>query len=254
MEPHNTNISNYRLLTDSDKDFGDFETWDAKRLGTYFHRRGLDYREQLVEHKITGALAPLLTDTDLKELGIHIIGDRLLFRHLLQELSRHQRFQRSLQPYWQGQEHLFPSPCARTCWTVCGLCPVDPTMYKLTSHHLKVRKVVPVRCGPFRLSCCGFGSTLVSHSIDLSKVDDVDVSGQPAPCIGRLCCNAKGQDIIEVESRFERGSGGTVASLGNEHHHHNKITLVLAEGDGEAVSQLILHRIQESQQQSMDRS
>lgn len=241
------NATDYHPLIESNnEDLKDFETWDAERLGAYFSRQGLDYGRQLAEHKITGALAPLLTDSDLREMGIHIVGDRLLFHWHLQELSRRQRFQRSLQPYWQGQEHLFASPCAHICCTACGLCPVDATSYKLTSHHLKARRVVPVRCGPFRLSCCGFGSTLESHSIDLSKVDDVDVSGRPAPCLGRLCCCARGQDLIEVESRFERAMPG-------RQHHHNKITLVLAEGDGEAVAQLILHRIEESQQ-TMERA
>lgn len=103
---------------------------------------------------------------------------------------------------------------------------------KLTPSHLKVKKVQPVRCGPFRLFC--FGSSYVSKNIDLSKVDDVDVMGIPAPCCHRTCCCSSGKDLIEVESRFEsRGQG--------------KIFLVLEEGHGESVANMILNQVEESQ-------
>ena len=71
----------------------------------------------------------------------------------------------------------------------------------------------------------------------MSKVDDVDVIGVPAPCLQRICCLARGKDIVEVESRFEKGG---------------KIRLTLEEGHGEVVSNLILNQVEESQK--MERS
>jgi hypothetical protein len=98
-----------------------------------------------------------------------------------------------------------------------------------------VKKVQPVRCGPFRLCC--FGASYLSNNIDLSKVDDVDVIGVPAPCLQRTCCCSRGKDIVEVESRFEKGG---------------KIFLTLEEGHGEGVATMILNQVEESQK--MERS
>lgn len=59
----------------------------------------------------------------------------------------------------------------------------------------------------------------------------------PAPCCQRMCCFARGIDAVEIESRFEKGG---------------KITLMLDEGTGEVVSNLILNQVEESQK--MERS
>jgi hypothetical protein len=73
----------------------------------------------------------------------------------------------------------------------------------------------------------------VSNNIDLSKVDDVDVFHTPAPpCFHRSFCCARGKDMVEVESHFEKGG---------------KIFLPLEEGHGEAVANLILNQVEESQ-------
>ena len=107
---------------------------------------------------------------------------------------------------------------------------MDPSTFKVTTNHIKVRRVQPVRCGPVLLCC--YGATYRSNNIDLSKVDDVDVLGIPAPCVQRMCCCARGKDLVEVESRFEKGG---------------KIMLTLEEGRGEAVANLILYQVEESQ-------
>lgn len=52
-----------------------------------------------------------------------------------------------------------------------------------------------------------------------------------------MCCFARGIDAVEIESRFEKGG---------------KITLMLDEGTGEVVSNLILNQVEESQK--MERS
>lgn len=172
-------MSNYRPMQDADNDadIANYAQWDAQRLGVFFRRQGLmsnDYQEMLVKHKITGQLAPLLQDDDLKEMGMTIVGDRLRLKRSLKELSRRERYHKRIAALWQGEERLFFSSCHQQCWTVGGLCPVDPSTYKLTTNHLKVKRVLPARCGPIPLTCC-FGATYTSNNIDLSKVDDVDV-------------------------------------------------------------------------------
>jgi hypothetical protein len=228
-------VEHYRPMKDQEA-IADFAKWDAEKLGLYFRSNGLgEYASMLKIHKITGHIAPLLVDNDLKEMGIDIVGDRLMFKHHLKSLARRARFNKRIESLWEAEERVFFSECDRSCFTLCGFCPVDPSTYKLTTNHLKVKRVRPVRCGPIRLCC--FGASYLTNNIDLSKVDDVDVMGVPAPCIQRSCCCASGKDVLEVESRFEKGG---------------KIFLNLAEGQGETVANLILNQVEESQK--MERS
>lgn len=215
------------------KHLSDYCDWDSRQLGVYFRKRGLGaYFDALQKHKITGQLAPLLGDQDLKEMGVDIVGDRLMFKHHLKDLSRRERYNKRVQSLWEGTERVFFSECDRNCCTCNGCCPVDPSTYKLTQSHLKIKRVQPARCGPFRLFC--LGPSYVSKNIDLSNIDDVEVMGVPAPCCHRTFCCSRGKDLIEVESRFDgRGTG--------------KIFLVLEEGHGEPVANLILNQVEESQ-------
>jgi hypothetical protein len=43
----------------------------------------------------------------LKEIGIHVVGDRLMFRHHLKELSRRDRFNKRMEALWHGVEQVF---------------------------------------------------------------------------------------------------------------------------------------------------
>ena len=86
----------------------DYHSWDEDKLGLFFRKKGLGaYCAVLKTHKITGALAPLLQDDDLKEMGIDVIGDRLMFKHHLKELARRERFNRRIQSHWEGTEQVF---------------------------------------------------------------------------------------------------------------------------------------------------
>ena len=103
---------------------------------------------------------------------------------------------------------------------------------KLTQSHLKIKRVQPARCGPFRLFC--LGPSYVSKNIDLSYVDDVEVMGVPAPCCQRTFCCSRGKDLIEVDSRSDGKGNG-------------RVFLILEEGHGEPVANLILNQVEESQ-------
>lgn len=175
-----------------------FNNWDERRLGKFFRSHGLgEYEATLIKHKITGRLAPLLTDADLKDMGINVVGDRLQFKLCLKELQRSARFHKRIETLWEGQEKLFFSGCEKSCFTLGGLFPVDPGSYVLTRNHLRVKHVKPIRCFCILLPCFGMAHT--SNNIDLSKVDDVDVTGIPAPCCERMFCSARGIDKLEVE-------------------------------------------------------
>ena len=54
------------------------ETWNPNQFAHYISLQGLgdEYTKCIIEHKISGKLAPLLSELDLKEMGIECIGDR----------------------------------------------------------------------------------------------------------------------------------------------------------------------------------
>ena len=106
----------------------DYHTWNSEQLGQYFRKRGLGvYCQALQKHKITGKLAPLLGDDDLKEMGVDVVGDRLMFKHHLQDLSRRERYNKRIESLWEGEERIFFSDCDKNCFTCNGFCPVDPS-------------------------------------------------------------------------------------------------------------------------------
>ena len=128
-------VSPYTTMTNDSGNLdhlSDYYAWDERQLGTYFRKRGLgDYFETIQKHKITGQLAPLLGDEDLKEMGVNIVGDRLMFKHHLQDLSRRERYNKRIQSLWEGTERIFFSECDKQCFTCNGFCPVDPSTCKL---------------------------------------------------------------------------------------------------------------------------
>lgn len=176
------------------------------------------------------------TDLDLKEMGIHCIGDRLRFRSHIDQLKLQARAVSRTKCVWEGQERLYFSGLSAACCTCCGLFPEDPSTYKLMSNHLKIKNVKPIRIGRLRLPCCNHYSI---NNVDLTYVADVDVIGIPAPCLERVCCCAPGKDIVVVEIR----TGGEVVSQNST----NTYRLVLREDEGDRVAELILNSIEESQ-------
>ena len=116
--------------------------------------------------------------------------------------------------------------------TCCGIFPEDPSTYKLTNNHLKIRTVAPARLGPFRLCCC---HEYKVNNIDLSQVVDVDVNGIPPPALQQCLCCAEGKEIVDIE-------------LTNE----GPIFLTLKQGEGDQVGSLIMNQVEESQQIERD--
>ena len=207
------------------------ESWNEHRLADYFEEEGLgSYRELIVHHRINGKIAAQLTDMDLKDMGIDIVGDRCRFRHILASLKRVARSSQRNKVIWSSNERLFFDGCEKFFSTCFFICPADPSTYKLTNHHLKIKTVDPVRVGPFRLCCCAKYSV---NNIDLTQVKDVDMEGIPAPFIQQCFCCADGKEVLEVTTEQE------------------VFDIVLKAGEGDTVSNLIMTQVEESQM--MDR-
>merc|ERR1712038_723794 len=128
---------------------------------------------------------------------------------------------------WKGQEQLWFSNCEGCLQTCCYIMPEDPSIYTLTNSHLKVKEVMPFRCGPIRMGCC---HEYKVNNIDLSQVEDIDQHGTPAPFCQECFCCGSGKDILEVKY-----TNGEV------------VELVLAQSEGEKVSALLLNQVEEAQ-------
>ena len=124
-----SNVS-YRLTEDKLDDVKDFESWTAPRMADYLKKAGLgEYGEIFINHKITGRLSPLLTDADLKEMGISIIGDRLRIKALILALGRKVRYDTRTKVIWEGEERLYFSDLEKVLHTCCGLFPDGKAIY-----------------------------------------------------------------------------------------------------------------------------
>ena len=106
---------------------------------------------------------------------------------------------------------------------------LDPSTYKLTSNHLRVKTVDPLRCGPIQLCCC---YEYHINNLDLSKIQDVDVYGEPAPCLWRVLFCSGGRDHIQIQTPTEK---------------KDQLTLIVEPGMGEKVADMILHQVEEAQ-------
>jgi len=210
-----------------------FQQWDAQQFADYLKTKGLgDYSEMILLHKVTGEVAPRLSDNDLKEMGISNIGDRKLFLKALEDIQKEQRKQQREKTLWEGQEILFFSCWDRMLGTCCGCTPVDPSTYKLTGTHVVIKTVYPCRVGPVRCCC---GTEYQVDNIDLTNVSDADVKGVPPPCCQQIFCCGDGQDHIILKTSSD---GEKVLKIGK--------------GEGEVVSRMILNQVEEAQKIERD--
>lgn len=217
----------------SKQNLAGFDRWGPEKLAAYFGKVGLGgYDEVVMKHKLTGELAPFVTDGDLKDMGIKIVGDRLRFRQVIRNMTKKARVQERSKVIWSGEERLYWSCFDWSYNTCCGCSPIDPSTYKLSSNHFKAKIAEPGRCGPVKVCCCYSYQT---NNIDLSQITDVDVNGVPAPCCQRVCCCAYGKDIINVS--YDRDK---------------TLLITLRSGEGDDVSEQILNQVEEAQVMERD--
>jgi hypothetical protein len=114
----------YRLHEGNKEDTSGFEEWNSKQLADYLTKAGLgEYSEMFIMHKVTGRLAPLLSDLDLKEMGITSVGDRLRVKALILALGRSVRYSTRTRTIWEATERIYFSDQEKWLWTCCGLFP-----------------------------------------------------------------------------------------------------------------------------------
>eukprot|EP00543_Licmophora_paradoxa_P006327 CAMPEP_0202449310 /NCGR_PEP_ID=MMETSP1360-20130828/8049_1 /ASSEMBLY_ACC=CAM_ASM_000848 /TAXON_ID=515479 /ORGANISM="Licmophora paradoxa, Strain CCMP2313" /LENGTH=219 /DNA_ID=CAMNT_0049067189 /DNA_START=20 /DNA_END=679 /DNA_ORIENTATION=- len=194
-------MSEYHLSTQP------FQEWDAHELAEYIRSKGLaDYCETFESNNVSGAVAHRLTDSDLKDMGITKVGDRLLLMQALETVKKAQKQLDREKVIWEGTEVLYFSCYDQNCSTCCGCCPDDPSEYKLRSNQLEIKTVDPCRVGPIR--CCCFSSYQIDN-VDLSGIQSADVEGVPPGCFHQICCGAPQEHIHVLTS----GEGEKILKL-----------------------------------------
>ena len=137
-------------LDERAEDFDGYQDWSPNDVAEFFKKNNLgDYSEAFQHHKVSGRLLPLLTDQDLRDIGIEIVGDKLRIKALIKTLGIKHRYTKRTKIWWEGTEQLYYSNCEKNFWTCCGCFPDDPSTYKLTGNHLKVKTDNPYRCLKF---------------------------------------------------------------------------------------------------------
>ena len=117
------------VLEEGNGDFGgssveQYENWNARKLAEYVEESGLkSYASMIITHKITGKVASLLTDDDLKEMGMTVVGDRLRFKQLILQLGRKARYTARDKPVWRGEEQRYYSMMEKELCTCFGIFP-----------------------------------------------------------------------------------------------------------------------------------
>ena len=101
-----------------------FDKWSTDELVGFLHKAQLgDYGEAFKRHKISGRLAPLLSDNDLIEMGVSLVGDRLRIKSLILSLGRQAKYNHRTKTWWEGTELLYFSEAEKNCMTCAGFCP-----------------------------------------------------------------------------------------------------------------------------------
>jgi len=212
-------------------------TWSSKKLANHIAECGLgDYSTMIMQHKITGKLALVLSDNDFKEMGVTVIGDRLRLKHTIGSLKSKSKYSLNArsQVLWEGVEKRYYNDAEKDFATCFGIMPDDPGTYKLTGTHLKIKTVHPLRFGPAHLRCW-FEYGL--QNVDITQIEDIDVMTTAAPCPQRVFCCARGRDVIDIKTNASP---------------RKRVLLLVNEGEGDYVSNLIMTQAEEALY--MDRS
>lgn len=150
--------------------------WDIHEVCSWLRSAGFDDVVHCFEkHQISGPVLPKLTDAILKEIGVEIVGRRVL---LMNEICKVQALARSEwrnSALWSATQYR-EGPCNNVLpygWPfACESCTGLPDNYTLTNSKLNITRNEK-NCNTPCTGFCGF--TIHSDNIDLSDITDVDV-------------------------------------------------------------------------------
>lgn len=208
-------------------------TWTSKRVSEWLTGMGLrEYADIFAQHRITGDLLEVLTEEHLRELGVHVVGHRLVILRELGNLKRRAFDRERHAVLWKGDEVLHtagPMQWLRDHLLCRPLCH-DPDRYKVTFHgiHIETTENKDNRCAWSR------GKT--TRTIELTSIVGVSAL-HSADCLSCGCT----ADEVTIDINRELGLP-ELTPLKVEH------------GEGQRVAQLIRSAVDEAQGLAMPTS
>jgi len=171
----------------------DYEKWSPDQVADYFEQKGFgDYRSIFVDNELSGDRIVLMTQEDIPDLGIEIIGHRVGILKALRGLKSKARMnlrKREIAREEQAYDGCF---LAERLYTCCGLCPRDPDQYILKAGKLQIKEFDITRiCGSWKCVC--LGGTWRNDNISLDRIKDVDTIVTTS---GLCCCKVTKMTVL----------------------------------------------------------
>jgi len=118
-------------------------TWTSKRVGEWLQSLGLrEYADSFAQHRVSGDLLEVLTEDHLKELGVQLVGHRLILLRELNSLKRRAHDRERHAVLWSGDEVLHHSGPLN--WLkdhlLCAPCCREPDRYRVTMQGVAITK------------------------------------------------------------------------------------------------------------------
>jgi hypothetical protein len=155
--------------------------WEVSEVCAWLNSAGFgDMSPIFQKHQISGPVLPKLNDAVLREMGVEIVGRRVLLMNEICKVQAMARAEWRNHVVWANPQYR-EGPCNGTLPFgfpfSCDSCVGLPNMYTLTNSKLNITRAEKNLNTP----CTGFcGFTIHSDNIDLSDVTDVDVRAATA--------------------------------------------------------------------------
>jgi hypothetical protein len=155
--------------------------WTTQEVCNWLVSAGFgDVAPVFERHQISGPVLPRINDALLKEMGVDIIGRRVLLMNEVVKVQALARAEWRNTAIWSSEQYR-EGPCNGTLpfgfpWT-CESCVGRPNMYTVTNSKMNILRMEK-NCNTPCTGFCGF--TMFSDNVDLSDITDVDVAASTA--------------------------------------------------------------------------
>ncbi len=149
------------LMAHYDNDIIDFMNWTPEQLSTYLKRSGVPVENIFIQHKISGDVIGLLTDSDYQRMGIDSVGDCLRLKRAVEILQKKAKIVIRSVTLWEGGEYIIPNMCEYAVCRYC--CSYDRDRYKLTNSSLQLTTKSAAYC------CLGFVGPIEGYCATLVR-------------------------------------------------------------------------------------
>lgn len=205
----------------------DASAWTTRDVAEWLHSIGLGrFDRAFAENKVTGDLLHILNEDHLKELGVKLIGDRVLLLQQIARLWRGAVHKRRFRTIWEADGLMYSSGCCDwfTKQLMCYPCCQDPDHYRLTGSTLYLSEEDRKRR---KGALCA--TSKYTRAIDLSAIVGVNDYHKNSICD----CFCAG-DVITIELDKEKGLDEVSP-------------MIVRKGDGHAVALKIQAAMEEAQ-------